>query len=150
MECTPKGRDLACIGGKPENGEIYDVELMPDCGPDGYFGGVANEDGAELRDALPPKDESTPAVLAAGQLVCIEAVGSAGQEPSYFYVAAVPAGDVLACRGNPLCVTYGDRKANGWKGDATQCHIASSGWPAGACPQGWVDGEDIEDFSNGM
>jgi len=150
VECTPKGRDLDCIGGKPENGDIYDVELRPDCGADGFFGGVANDAGAELRDALPPKDESTPAVLAAGQLVCIQAIGRVGQDPSYFYVASVPVADVPDCRGNQLCVTYGDRQAAGWKQDASGCHISPSGRPTNACPQGWVRREDIEDFSNGM
>ncbi|WP_407910282.1 hypothetical protein [Lysobacter claricitrinus] len=150
VECTQKGGDLACIGGKPENGDIYDVDLRPDCGADGYFGGVMNDGGAELRDALPPNDASTPAVLGAGQLVCIQAVGSVGQDPSYFYVAMVPASDVAACQGNRLCSTYGDRKVSQWNGDATRCRIATNGRPTDACPQGWVRREDIEDFSNGM
>jgi hypothetical protein len=150
VECTPRGTDLDCIGGKPENGDIYDVELRPDCGPDGFFGGVASETGTELRDALPPKDESTPAVLAQGQLVCIQAIGRVGQDPSYFYVAVVPVADVPACRGNKLCSLYGGRTVTGWHGDAAACHIGAGARPSGACPQGWVRREDIEDFSNGM
>lgn len=150
MECTPNGSAVACIGGKPENGDIYDVELRPDCGADGYFGGVSNDAGAELRDALPPKDESTPAVFAAGQLVCIQAIGRAGQDASYFYVASVPVEDLRQCRGKRLCKTYGDRKAAGWQRDASDCYLSPTGRPADACPQGWVDSEDIEDFSNGM
>ncbi|WP_155914443.1 hypothetical protein [Lysobacter sp. HA18] len=150
MDCTRNGQNLDCIGGKPENGDIYDVELMPTCGPDGFFGGVSDDKGTELRDALPPKDEATPAVLSAGQLICIQAIGRAGQDPSYFYVAAVPVADVPTCRGNRLCSTYADRSATGWHLDATKCHIASNGRPTEDCPQGWARREDIEDFSNGM
>jgi hypothetical protein len=150
VECSQEGARLACIGGKPENGDIYDVELRPDCGPDGFFGGVAAETGAELRDALPPKDEASPAVLAQGQLVCIQAVAGPGQDPSYFYVVAVPVADVPACRGNRLCVTYGDRAVAGWKGHSGVCHIAADKRTSNACPQGWARREDIEDFSNGM
>jgi hypothetical protein len=150
VQCTPRGNSLACIGGKPENGDIYDVDLGPDCGADGFFGGVSSDAGAELRDALPPEDELTRAVLGKGQLVCIQAIGRAGQEPAYFYVAAVPVADVARCRGNPLCFTYGDRPVNGWKTHAAKCGIATNGRPTDACPQGWARREDIEDFSNGM
>jgi hypothetical protein len=145
-----KRANLDCIGGKPENGDIYDVELLPDRGADGLFGGVANDAGAELRDALPPKDELTPVVLGAGQLVRIQAIGRAGHDPAYFYVATVPVSDVAACRGNRLCSLYGDRQSRGWTLHATECHIASDGRPTDACPQGWAASEDIEDFSNGM
>lgn len=150
VECTPHGVDPDCIGGAPENGDIYYVELRPDCGPDGFFGGVTAVRGSELRDALPPKDELTPAVLARGQLVCIQAIARAGQDPSYFYVAVVPVADVPACRGNPLCTMYGDRAGSGWSGGTGTCRIASNGRPSDACPQGWARREDIEDFSNGM
>ena len=150
VECTARGHDLACIGGKPENGDIYDVELMPDCGADGFFGGVASDAGTELRDALPPEDETTPAVLARGQLVCIQAIGRVAQDPSYFYVTAVPPSAIAACRSNRLCETYGTRTASGWHLDATKCHLSPGGRPTDACPQGWARREDIEDFSNGM
>lgn len=150
VDCTRKGQNLDCIGGKPENGDIYDVEMTPDCGPDGFFGGVASETGTELRDALPPKDDVTTAVLGQGQLVCIQATGSVGQDPSYFYVVAVPVANVAACRGNRLCSLYGDRHSKGWRLDTKTCGIASNGRPTDACPQGWARREDIEDFSNGM
>lgn len=150
VTCTPQGRDLACIGGKPENGDIYDVELRPGCGVDGFFGGVVNDAGAELRDALPPTDRTTRAVLGAGQLVCIQAIGRVGQDPAYFYVSAVRAADVPQCRRNALCATYGDRTTRQWNLDSSTCRIASNGRPTDSCPQGWARREDIEDFSNGM
>jgi hypothetical protein len=136
---------MQCMGGKPENGDIYDVELMPSCGGDGFFGGVAARDGAELRDALPPKDESTPAILPKGQLVCIQAIARAGQQPEYFYVSTLHASAVAACKGNPLCEAYGDRPIE-TLASATPCPVTGDA----ACAAGWIDADAIEAFENGM
>lgn len=150
VACSGRGVDLDCTAGTPENGDIYDVELMPDCGAYGFFGGVSNRAGAELRNALPPNDDGTLAVLGNGQLVCIQAIGRAGQDPAYFYAAAVPSAEVARCRDNKLCALYGDRPVQRWNLDTGACTLAPRNRPAAACPQGWVRRDDIEDFPNGM
>ena len=145
VECTPRGADLDCIGGKPENGDIYDVELRPDCSAGGFFGGVAEEGGAELRDALPPKDEVTLAVLPKGQLLCIEAIGRAGQQPEYFYVTTIRASAVAACKNNRLCDLYGDRRID-MKSNPAPCPLTGDR----SCAAGWIDADAVEAFENGM
>ncbi|GAB6194824.1 hypothetical protein [Lysobacter xanthus] len=145
VECTPKGREIACIGGKPENGDIYDVELRPDCGADGFFGGVADDSGAELRDALAPNDEATLAVLSKGQLVCIQAIARAGQQPDYFFVSTIQRSAVPSCRGNRLCDMYGDRRVD-LRSTPRECPVTRDT----SCVAGWVDADALESFDNGM
>lgn len=146
VECDHRDGHLHCIGGKPENGDIYDVELRPDCGPDGFFGGVVEERGAELRNALPPKDTKTLATLSKGQIVCIEAIGRAGHDPSYFYVSTLPVVSIAACSGNRLCETYGDRKVENFS-PPTPCPVPGR---ASKCAAGWIDADMVEAFENGM
>lgn len=146
VQCeTRKGR-LDCLGGKPEYGDIYDVELMPDCGAGGFFGGVVEQKGAELRDVLPPNDKETQAVLSKGQIVCIRAIGRAGQQPSYFYVSTMPMSDIALCKGNRLCDLYGDRAVQ-WHGSPTPCPPPAM---SSACAEGWIDADMVEAFENGL
>jgi hypothetical protein len=145
VECSQDRGNLTCVGGKPENGDLYDVELRPDCGPDGFFGGVAEESGAELRDALPPKDEKTLAVVPKGQLLCIEAIGRAGQQPEYFYVTTIQVPAVAACKGNRLCDLYGDRRVD-MKSGPSPCPVTGDR----SCAAGWIDADTVESFENGM
>jgi hypothetical protein len=133
------------VGGKPENGDIYDVELRPDCGADGFFGGVAEKSGAELRDGLPPTDETTVAVLPKGQFVCILAIARAGQQPDYFYVTTIQTSAVPECKGNHLCDLYGDRTV-GMRMPPVPCPVTGDT----SCVAGWIDADAVESFDNGM
>lgn len=145
VQCAPRHRELACIGGKPENGDFYDVELRPDCGGDGFFGGVSNDAGAELRDAVPPNDETTLAVLPKGQLVCIQAIARAGQQPDYFYVTTIQTSAVPVCKGNRLCEIYGDRPVD-MRTKPVPCPVTGDT----SCAAGWIDSDAVESFDNGM
>jgi hypothetical protein len=137
-------------GDRCEAGD-YDVELLVDCGRGGFFAGVASENGAVVVDKAPPEDSIQRATLSQGQIACIQAIARAGQNPAWYYVTALPVASIEACAGNPLCVTYGDRKVE-WRvphiGEA--CHSVGPGRYAGVCATGWVRASDLDVFSNGM
>ncbi|XUP36878.1 hypothetical protein WAE31_02890 (plasmid) [Xanthomonas axonopodis pv. vasculorum] len=102
------------MAGNIDAGDFYDVEFSPDCGDKGFFAGVAQANGVDLLDVVPVTGNSATATanLAQGQLVCVQAVGRAGQTPRYYYVAAIPASTIAKCKNNALCKTYGDRPIN--------------------------------------
>jgi hypothetical protein len=132
-----------CTGGD------YDVELRPDCGPDGLFAGVSDPKGALLIDKAPPEDTVRRATLAQGQIVCVEAIARAGDSASYYYVVAVSALDVEACKTSPVCKRYGDRKID-WHvpHDEAGCREVSKGRFEGNCAAGWVRESRLEIFAN--
>ncbi|WP_205393502.1 hypothetical protein [Xanthomonas hydrangeae] len=89
--------------------------------------------------------------LAQGQLVCVQGIGRAGQNPLYYYVVAIPASSVAKCKNNALCEEYGDRPIKRLApaaGDA--CHAAAPGQYVGDCAQGWVSANALDVFSNGI
>ncbi|MCF5962265.1 hypothetical protein L2196_05785, partial [Xanthomonas perforans] len=108
--CTDAMTATGCTAGNVDTGDFYDVEFLPDCGDKGFFAGVAQANGADLLDAVPVTGSSATATanLAQGQLVCVQAIGRAGQNPRYYYVAAIPASTVARCENTALCRTYGD------------------------------------------
>lgn len=140
----------ALTGDRCEAGD-YDVELLVDCGRDGFFAGVASENGAVLVDKVPPVDTIQRATLSKGQIACIQAIARAGQNPAWYYVTALPVASIETCAGNPLCVTYGDRKVE-WRvpQKGGPCHSTGPGRYAGGCAAGWVRASDMDVFSNGM
>ncbi len=142
--------------GNPATGEEceagdYDVELLPNCGREGFFAGVGNADGATLVDKAPPEDSVHRAVLSQGQILCIQAIARAGQNPAWYYVTALPAASIEACNGNSLCERYGDRKVESLSPKATNtCRSAGAGRFAGECATGWVRASELDVFSEGM
>jgi hypothetical protein len=140
---TTAGR-LACIGGKPEVGDYYDVELHPGCGNHGSFGVVIAASGADLRDRIAPIDRRTTARVAQGQLLCIEATGLAGTHASYYYVRQVPARSVTVCAANAACNGYGDRPVMHSGKSRTPCAITPEGQATTGCVAGWIRGEDVK------
>ncbi|AOY65027.1 hypothetical protein ABFO19_02565 [Xanthomonas citri pv. glycines] len=86
--------------------------------------------------------------LAQGQLVCVQAIGRAAQNPRYYYVAAIPASTIARCKNNALCKTYGDRQIKRASGES--CHPAAPGQYVGNCAQGWVSADALDVFSNGI
>jgi hypothetical protein len=141
VECNVTGQKLTCIGGKPENGDYYDVALHPGCGSSGKFGAVI-ADASELRDKIAPLDEKTNAILARGQLVCIEATGGIDTHPSYYYVVQVPRASVAGCKTAGQCAGYGDRPVKwNWR-SATGCSV-ENGVPSVGCAEGWLLAESL-------
>ncbi|MCI2246838.1 hypothetical protein L3067_19695 [Xanthomonas sp. PPL568] len=152
-QCEDSKTARNCTAGNLDAGDYYDVELTPDCGTQGFFAGVAETKGAPALNVVPTTgSHATPrATFSQGQLVCVQGIARAGQNPMYYYVVAIPADSVAKCKGNALCRQYGDRPiqwASPASGDA--CHVATPGRYAGNCAQGWVSASALDVFSNGM
>ncbi len=153
MQCADADMAKGCTAGNVDAGDFYDVALSPACGNAGFFAGVAQANGVDALDAVPTTGSGAVARarLAQGQLVCIQAIGRAGQNPLYYYVIAIPADSVAQCRNNLACGTYGDRpiqRSTPATGD--RCHPAAPGTYVGDCAQGWVGADALEVFSNGI
>lgn len=88
VQCADANMAKDCTAGNVDAGDFYDVELSPACGDAGLFAGVAQANGVNALDAVPTTGSRavTRARLAQGQLVCIQAIGRAGQNPLYYYV----------------------------------------------------------------
>lgn len=140
-ECADISAVNRCFAGD------YDLELIPGCGNSDFFAGVSNEGGALLVNRAPPDDTIKIATLSAGQLVCVQAIARAGQDPAYYYVRTTPVSEIPACTDNELCEKYGDRKIQ-WHVDATERGVSPKGRGSGA--SGWVDADDLDVFSNGL
>ncbi|MEA9864540.1 hypothetical protein QT902_013455 [Xanthomonas campestris] len=153
VQCADANMAKGCTAGNVDAGDFYDVELSPACDDAGLFAGVAQASGVDALDAVPTTGSSVVARarLAQGQLVCIQALGRAGQNPLYYYVIAIPADSVVGCKNNPACRTYGDRPIQRSK-SATggNCHAAAPGQYVGDCAQGWVGADALDVFSNGI
>ncbi|WP_369934652.1 hypothetical protein [Xanthomonas tesorieronis] len=153
VRCTDAKAARGCTAGNLDAGDFYDVELSPDCGGDGFFAGVAEAKGVDVLNNVPTtgSDVQPRARFEQGQLVCIQGIARAGQNPHYYYVIAVPASSVAKCKGNALCNQYGDRPIQRTAlGNGGACRIAASGTYAGDCAQGWVNASALDVFSNGM
>ena len=153
VQCADANMANGCTAGNVDAGDFYDVELSPACDDAGLFAGVAQASGVDALDAVPTTGSSVVARarLAQGQLVCIQAIGRAGQNPLYYYVIAIPADSVAGCINNSVCRTYGDRPIQRSK-SATggSCHAAAPGQYVGDCAQGWVGADALDVFSNGI
>ena len=148
VTCETTAGRLACIGGKPEIGDYYDVELHPSCGDNGFFGAVIAAGGAELRDRIAPVDRRTIARVAMGQLLCVQATGWAGKHASYYYVRQVPPHSVAVCAGNAACDGYGDRPVRHSRKSHASCAMTPDGQPTVGCVAGWIRGEDVKRLAN--
>ncbi|MCC5069475.1 hypothetical protein [Xanthomonas campestris] len=153
VQCADANMAKGCTAGNVDAGDFYDVELSPACDDAGLFAGVAQASGVDALDAVPTTGSSVVARarLAQGQLVCIQAIGRAGQNPLYYYVIAIPADSVAGCKNNPACRTYGDRPIQRSKSATGEsCHAAAPGQYVGDCAQGWVGADALDVFSNGI
>ncbi|MEA9747426.1 hypothetical protein VDF76_10385 [Xanthomonas campestris pv. raphani] len=153
VQCADANMAKGCTAGNVDAGDFYDVELSPACDDAGLFAGVAQASGVDALDAVPTTGSSViaRARLAQGQLVCIQAIGRAGQNPLYYYVIAIPADSAAGCENNSACRTYGDRPIQRSK-SATggSCHAAAPGQYVGDCAQGWMGADALDVFSNGI
>jgi hypothetical protein len=138
VTCEHKDGRLACIGGKPEVGDYADVELHPDCGPDGWFGVIAANDPVALRNRISPLDTQTIATLSRGQTVCIRAIGQVKDRPFYYFATAIPRIDVPACSADHACssaappaIDWSSKKPLGSCDTGTQRSLRN-------CASGWI------------
>lgn len=154
VQCREPDKGEGCVAqdeADPHAGDYFDVELLPDCGEDGFYAGVVAAEGADLANRLPPEDTGVNATLSKDQLVCIRAIARSGPLISRYYVTAVPVADVAGCRRNDLCLVYGDRGVQ-WKDSphVTPCRLHSTTGPVGDCASGWAADHDLEAFSLGF
>jgi hypothetical protein len=140
--CDEPESGTSCVGGD------YDIELRPDCGPNGLFAGVSDPKGALLIDKAPPEDTVRRATLSQGQVVCIEAIARAGDSASYYYVVAMPLSAITVCDTNPVCQKYGDRDVD-WHTPhgRSACRSVALGRFSNECPTGWVRESKLEIFA---
>ena len=152
VTCTDVSAGRGCTAGDVDSGDFYDVELSPDCGDQGFFAGVVDAKGVETLDTVPTTGSKAMATarLSKEQLVCVQGIGRAGQNPMFYYVVAIPAATVGKCKGNALCDTYGDRPISGLASSGEACHAVAPGQYAGNCARGWVSADVLDVFSNGM
>lgn len=151
-QCREPDKGEGCVAQDdmdPNAADYFDVELLPDCDENGFFGGVVAAEGADLANRLPPKDTKINATLSKGQFVCIRAIARIGQSISRYYVTAVPVSAVSGCRGNDLCRVYGDRSIRFAVPPVSPCRLDSSGLNGG-CASGWTTDESLEEFSLGL
>jgi hypothetical protein len=138
--CETKLSNAKCMS------EEFDFELAPDCARTNYYAAVKNEEGVSVANGAPPKDTIERAVLARGQLVCVQAIARAGKKPSYLFATAVSAAHVGTCSG---CNKYGASNA-AWRSrhDPSLCVEIAPGRYTGGCVTGWVDAEKMEFLGN--
>lgn len=141
VSCDTVKERLSCIGGKPEVGDYYDVDLHPGCSADGWFARVVAPHGADLRDRIAPIDRRTIATLSKDQPLCIKAVGRSGGHASYYYVQQLPSDAAIGCTGD-ICMGAGKRPARPLA--KPPCAIASDGRPNDACAAGWIRAEVVK------
>ena len=143
VTCGSERGRLTCMGGKPEVGDYADVELHPGCETGGLFGVIGAERPVELRDKISPLDTRTIATLHAGQTVCIRAIGRAGERPFYYFVTAVPAELVPACRTNRACATPATLAAQrAYQISYPRCRSATPD-ALRVCASGWMWADDL-------
>jgi hypothetical protein len=151
--CDDAAKGLGCVLGNMDAGDFYDIELSPDCGPEGFFAGVSERD-APLLDTLPVTGSKAKinARLSDGQFVCVQATARVGQQANYYYVVSIPTSSVAACRGKPICSQYGDRPITfvAQQNTGKACALTSDARPQGDCARGWVEPKNLDVFSNGI
>lgn len=116
VKCTDATTAKGCTAGNVETGDFYDVELSPVCGDDGFFAGVAQAQGVDALRAVPTtgSNAAANANLAQGQLVCIQGIGRAGQNPLYYYVVAIPQAVSQNARTMRYASSMATGRSNAW------------------------------------
>lgn len=151
--CSDLDAGRNCIVGNLDAGDFYDVELWPDCRTDGFYAGVTAA-SPPLMSGLPTTGSraSARARLAEGQFLCVQATARTGQQPAYYYVAAIPTSLVSACKRQAQCAGYGVRtiRLERDTSHASKCSLTADGRAGPGCPAGWIEASSIEVFSNGI
>lgn len=144
-------RGLDCVIGNLAAGDFYDIDLFPGCGDDGLFARTVA--AATAFDTLPVTGSRARAraTLPSGQLLCVHAIARSGQVVAYYHATPVQPSSIAACRANRLCESPGPRgKADASDDAATACAVDAGGLPTGNCPEGRIDADAVDLFSNGL
>lgn len=137
--------NLACT----LDGQAVEVD---DCASNLSYGSIAPDGGKHvaLLDRFPAAGAGTVAELADHQLVCLQATVRKDGQLVAALVKAVPSASVKECKNNPVCRTA-DQPIK-WVRPATgrTCARDAHGVYGGDCATGWVPGDAIEEYANGL
>lgn len=149
-EPNPSGGVQTCRAGD------YRISVYPKpcAASDGLYGNIRSESGAAvtLYDAFAPQAGQPVAKVQNRQFVCEQArAGRDDDNDEWFYVVAVPVGDVPACKGGDTCNDPGNLKTEWIKpASGRPCAADSAGVFAGDCAAGWVAAKDYQDYPMGL
>ena len=128
----------------------YDVAVTGcDDRDDVFFGEVLPDKGTTLTSDIAPGTAKPLAHLASLQFLCIAATAKKQGAPTRLYVAALPIERVAACKGNHLCATHPVEWIAPKPAEACKW-IGHDGEFTGGCAAGWVDEDQVDQFSMGM
>lgn len=150
IACTQKRKDWSpeCTAGE------YQISVYTQgCSGEGFYGRVYSDDekGVTLRSAFEPFPAKPVAKLREAQFVCLAADARKAKvdEAVWYYVTAIPAESVKACKGKEICGNPGTPQVE-WAGPAPQgkCRLEQGQYVD--CAAGWVSASQLEEFSNGL
>lgn|GEM_PF-1444282 len=127
-----------------------EIEAGDDCTSNMVFGAVGADQGVMLEDSFQPSTGKPVAHLGANQLLCLQAAQRKDGVLIRALVMAIPTRTVKLCKDNDVC--KGADSTIEWMRPRTGivCTLESDGHYAGDCASGWVNGEDIEEYSMGL
>lgn len=126
----------------------YSIEATG-CGEGALYGRIMTEGGVDLNQAVDGKGKVV-AHLEKGQFVC-SAGHAINSDTTQHFVVVVATQSVADCKGNSLCKN-GDR-AVVWKATKPTGKCDPDADPAkgyAACAAGWINYEDLDQYSNGL
>lgn len=149
VTCTQQRKDWT-----PEcsAGEYRIVVNMEGCSGDGLYGQILTGDkpSASLGTGFPPFPTGPVAKLHDMQFVCIAATARKQVgEPLWYYVMAIPAESVAACKHSKLCGDPGIPKVE-WVKAPPQGACRFEHGRYADCAAGWVSASDFAEFSMGL
>jgi len=126
------------------------IDAGDDCTSNLSFGAVGAEHGVTLEDSFKPAAGKPVAHVGANQLLCLRAAQRKEGVLVRALVMAIPTRTVKLCKDNEMC--KGADSPIEWKRPTTgiACTLKPDGRYAGDCATGWVDGQDIEEYSMGL
>ncbi|MBJ9974478.1 hypothetical protein IAE35_12765 [Pseudomonas sp. S75] len=143
--CTldPQGNTLCTLDGTQ-------IDAGDDCTSNMVFGAVTADQGVTLEDNFKPSAGKPVAHLGVNQLLCLRAAQRKGGVLVRALVMAIPTRTVKLCKDNELCKDADSTIE--WKRPTTGilCTLEPDGHYTGDCASGWVDGNDIEEYSMGL
>lgn len=155
LAAASPGSRVACANDTHGNlacridGQAVDID---DCASNLSYGSIVADGGRHtaLLDRFPAAGAGTVAELSDHQLVCLQATVRKDGQLVAALVKAVPSASVKECKDNALCRTA-DQPVK-WVRPATghACARDAHGMYAGDCATGWVKGDAVEEYANGL
>lgn len=148
ISCTKQREGWApeCVAGE------YEIAVYTDgCSGDGFYGEVHSDESlVTLRTGFAEFPAKPVAKLRQNQFVCVSAdVRKHVGERLWYYVMAIPAETVKACKGKDLCGDPGQPNVE-WVQPSPQgtCRLEHGQYVD--CAAGWVSADEFAEYSNGL